>query len=346
MNKTINNNYMNKILTGLSALALVFTLSACSEEQTTVQEVEKVEKVQVMKLTSTVIEREVVLPTTLEGYDNMKISSSVSGIINDILVDVGDKVSKGQVLVKMDPTQYTTTKLQYANLGVEMGRMEALKEAGSISQQIYDQTKTQYEQLKEQLALYEKNTFVRADFAGVISARNFEPGELCAGQPILQLTQINKLKAYINVQEAYFPQFKNGMKLSIASDIYPGKTFNATVEMVYPTIDPASHTFTVKVVIPNASETLRPGMYVSTTVPVGKVKGLLVPYQSVLKLIGSNERYVFVNNNGVAKRVKVELGKRYDRDVEIISEELKDGDELVVVGQGRLVDGVKLEIVK
>ena len=112
MNKTINNNYMNKILTGLSALALVFTLSACSEEQTTVQEVEKVEKVQVMKLTSTEIEREVVLPTTLEGYDNMKISSSVSGIINDILVDVGDKVSKGQVLVKMDPTQYTTTKLQ------------------------------------------------------------------------------------------------------------------------------------------------------------------------------------------------------------------------------------------
>ena len=87
-------------------------------------------------------------------------------------------------------------------------------------------------------------------------------------------------------------------------------------------------------------------MYVSTTVPVGKVKGLLVPYQSVLKLIGSNERYVFVNNNGVAKRVKVELGKRYDRDIEIISEELKDGDELVVVGQGRLVDGVKLEIVK
>ena len=194
---------MNKILTSLSALALILTLSACSEEQTTVQEVEKVEKVQVMKLTATEIEREVVLPSTLEGYDNMKVSTSVSGMIDEILVDVGDKVSKGQLLVKMDPTQYTTTKLQYANLGVEMGRMDALKEAGSISQQIYDQTKTQYNQLKEQLALYEENTFVRADFAGVISARNFEPGELCAGQPILQLTKINKLKAYINVQENY-----------------------------------------------------------------------------------------------------------------------------------------------
>lgn len=337
---------MNKIVTILASMALVVSMASCSEEQTTVQEVEKVEKVQVMKLATTEIEREVILPTTLEGYDNMKISSSVSGIIDDILVDVGDKVSKNQLLVKMDPTQYTTTKLSYANLGVEMGRMEALKAAGSISQQIYDQTKTQYEQLKEQLALYEKNTFVRADFAGVISARNFEPGELCAGQPILQLTQINKLKAYINVQENYFPYLKNGMKLTIVSDIYPGKQFPATVEMVYPTIDPSSHTFTVKVTIPNASETLRPGMYVSTSIQVGKVKGMLVPYQSVLKLIGSNERYVFVNDGGKAKRITVTLGKRFDRDVEIISEELKEGDELIVVGQGRLVDGVKLEIVK
>ena len=287
-------------------------------------------------MTTTEIEREVVLPTTLEGYENMKVSSSVSGIIDEILVKVGDRVTKGQLLVKMDPTQYTTTKLTYANLGVEMSRMEALKEAGSISQQIYDQTKTQYEQVKEQLALYESNTFVRADFAGAISAKNFEAGELCAGQPILQLTQIDKLKAFVNVQEKYFPYVKKGMNLTITSDIYPGKTFSAVVETVFPTIDPSSHTFSVRIRIPNASELLRPGMYVSTS----------IPDQSVLKLIGSNERYVFVNNAGVAKRVTVELGKRYDRDVEIISQELKDGDELIVVGQGRLVDGVKLEIVK
>ena len=337
---------MNKFVTSLAAIALLVTVSSCSEEKTTVQEVEKVEKVQLMKLATTEIEREVILPTTLEGYDNMKVSSSVSGIIDEILVKVGDRVSKGQLLVKMDPTQYTTTKLTYANLGVEMGRMEALKAAGSISQQIYDQTKTQYEQLKEQLALYEKNTFVRADFAGVISAKNFENGELCAGQPILQLTQINKLKAFVNVQENYFPYLKKGMKLKITSEIYPDKVFEAIIETVFPTIDPSSHTFSVRIQIPNASETLRPGMYVSTSIPVGKVKGMLVPYQSVLKLIGSNERYVFVNDGGKAKRITVTLGKRFDRDVEIISDELKEGDELIVVGQGRLVDGVKLEIVK
>lgn len=337
---------MNKFLSSVTVLAAALMLSACSEEQTAVQEVEKVEKVQVITLETADIEREVVLPSTLEGFENIKVSSSVSGIIDDILVYPGDRVTKGQLLVKMDPTQYTTTKLQYANLGVEMGRMEALKAAGSISQQIYDQTKTQYEQLKEQLKLYEKNTFVCADFAGVITARNFEPGELCAGQPILQLTQINKLLAYVNVQENYFPSIKNGMKLTITSAIYPDKEFAAKVLTVYPTIDPSSHTFTVKIEVPNASELLRPGMYVTTTIPVGKVKGILAPYQAVLKLIGSNERYVFLNEGGVAKRVKVTLGKRYDRDVEIISDEIKEGAELVTVGQGRLVDGVKLEIVK
>jgi RND family efflux transporter MFP subunit len=337
---------MNKFVTSLTAIALLLTVSSCSEEKAATQEVEKVEKVQVMTLTAAEIERDVVLPTTLEGYDNMKVSSSVSGIIDEILVKVGDRVSKGQLLVKMDPTQYTTTKLTYANLGVEMSRMEALKAAGSISQQIYDQTKTQYEQVKEQLALYESNTFVRADFAGVISAKNFENGELCAGQPILQLTQINKLKAFVNVQENYFPYLKNGMKLNITSDIYPDKVFEAVIETVFPTIDPSSHTFSVRIEIPNESELLRPGMYVSTNIPIGNAQGILVPYQSVLKLIGSNERYVFINEGGKAKRVAVTLGKRCDRDVEIISDELKEGDQLIVVGQGRLVDGVKLEIVK
>jgi multidrug efflux pump subunit AcrA (membrane-fusion protein) len=71
-----------------------------------------------------------------------------------------------------------------------------------------------------------------------------------------------------------------------------------------------------------------------------------VPYQAVLKLQGSDNRYVYINNGGVAKYVAVELGQRFDDQVEIISDEIKPNDELVVTGQARLVDGVKLEIVK
>jgi hypothetical protein len=72
----------------------------------------------------------------------------------------------------------------------------------------------------------------------------------------------------------------------------------------------------------------------------------VVPYQAVLKLIGSNERYVYVNNKGVAKRVFVKLGQRFDDMIEISGEGINEGVELVTVGQAKLVDGVQLTISK
>ena len=79
---------------------------------------------------------------------------------------------------------------------------------------------------------------------------------------------------------------------------------------------------------------------------MGKAETIVVPYQAVLKLQGSNERYIFLNNNGVAKRVTVELGQRFDENIEIISSEIKEGDEIIVAGQARLSDGVKIEVAK
>ena len=135
-----------------------------------------------------------------------------------------------------------------------------------------------------------------------------------------------------------------GMKAAITSSLYSDETFNATVETVYPTIDQSSHTFQVKLRIPNSKELLRPGMYVNTTLALGEIDALIVPYQSVLKLQGSNNRYVYINDNGKAKYVPVTLGKRFDDKIEIFSPELSEGDELIIVGQARLIDGVKIQI--
>jgi multidrug efflux pump subunit AcrA (membrane-fusion protein) len=116
--------------------------------------------------------------------------------------------------------------------------------------------------------------------------------------------------------------------------------------VVYPTIDASSHTFQCKIVIPNQKELLRPGMYVTTTLGLGKAKAIVVPYQSVEKLVGANDRYVFINNGGYAKRVSVTLGQRFDQDIEILSDEIGEGVEMVTTGQHKLVDGVKLNVVE
>lgn len=330
----------------IAIITAVALLSGCGANTEDASE-ERVEQVRTTPLAYQEVSRQIELSTTLQGYEEMNISPSLTGIIEKIYVEVGDRVRKGDTLVRMDQNQLNTTRLAYANLQIEMNRVRMLLESEAISQQTYDQTKLSFDQTAESLRFLEENTFVLAQYDGVISSKSYEDGELYAGaQPILRLTQISELKAYVNVPETYFPKVKEGMKVNVYSDIYPDKVFPATIEIVYPTVDPASHTFTLKLRIPNRSELIRPGMYVSTVLDLGRTEALVVPYQSVLRLIGSNNRYVFVNDGGVAKRVFVEIGERHDQTIEISSDSLKVGDPIVTTGQAKLVDGVRLNVVK
>lgn len=326
-------------------LPMAIMTIACSQTTQTTQE-ERVEQVSTMILQQRPVERKIQVSSNLQGYQTVNVAPSIQGKIEHIYVEVGDRKTRGDILVMMDENQYKTTKLMLGNLTIEKQRMDALLTSGSVSQQSYDQVKLNYDQTKESADFLEKNTYVKAPFNGVISAKNYEDGELYAGQPIVVLTQINKLKTLIAIPESYFPLVKVGMKLTVKSEIYPDKTFPASIEVVYPTIDPATHTFQCKVVIPNENELLRPGMYVTTTVGLGKANIITVPYQSVEKLVGANDRYVFLNNNGRAQRVGVQLGQRVDEEIEIIAPEIVPGAEYVYVGQHKLVDGVKLNVVE
>ena len=324
----------------------VLALMGCSKQTATTEEEERVEQVRTIVLQPREIEREISVSTNLQGYLTLNVAPSLTGKIEHIFVEVGDRVTKGKALVNMDQTQYKTTKISLTNLEIEKNRIEQLLRTGSATQQQYDQILAQYNSTKEQLDFLQTNTYFKAPFAGVISAKNYEDGELYSGQPILVLTQIDKLKALVAIPESYFPQFKAGMKLTLTSEIYPGQTFPATVEVVYPTVDASSHTFQVKIVIPNGKNLLRPGMYVTTSIGLGKANVIVAPYQAVEKLVGANDRYVFINENGRAKRVAVELGQRFDQEIEIISPEIVPGVELVTTGQHKLVDGVKINVVE
>ncbi len=343
---------MNKIVRTSVLILAVTVMAACggkSENRQATTTKKEAEKVKVQTLQNERIAKRLELSSTLEGYETMNISPSITGHIEHIYVQVGSRVQKGSMLVRMDQTQLNTTRINLNNTKTELDRVAALKASGSISQQVYDQTKAGYDQLVETERFQNENTFVKAQFAGVISAKNYEDGEMYTGAPILTLTQISRLKAIINIPETYYPLVKQGMKVDVYSDIYPDKDFPATIEIVYPTIDPTSHTFQAKLNIPNGGEKIRPGMFVRTMLSLGEIDAIVVPYQSVLKLTGSNDRYVFINQEGTAHRVAVTLGQRFDDRIEIIPltpGDLKEGDQLVVTGQARLVDGSKLEIVK
>ncbi len=336
-----------KKISVLMACALTLAAVSCKQQsQEAAGTAERSELVETTVLAPSEVMRTIEVSTTLEGYETMSVAPSVTGRIEHIYVEVGSRVARGANLVRMDQQQYNTTKLSFANLALELSRMETLVASGAVSQQTYDQTKLSYDQTEENLKFLESNTFVKAQFPGVISAKNYEDGELYSGQAILELTQVNTLKALMAVPETYYPVIKAGMKVNVRSDIYPDTVFPATIEIVYPTIDASTHTFNVKVRIPNGDERLRPGMYAHTSLELGKSTALLVPYQSVQKLTGANDRYVYINNGGVAKRVFVQIGERYDDRIEVIADEIKEGVEVVTTGAEKLVDGIRLEISK
>jgi len=345
------NKYQNSMKLKITSLLLgtAIILTSCGGKQTTekVQEEEKGSIVKVQKLEKTTIARNLSFSTVLQAYEKVNIAPTIPGRITQILTPVGTQVSQGELLVQMDKANYEQAKVQFDNLAVDFERVSKLNASDNISKQQYDQVKASYEATKTRVKDLEANTFVRAPFAGVIEAKNYENGEIYNGAiPILSLVQLKTLKAFVDVPESYVPQLKKGMPLKITSSIYPDQTFKAEIEIVYPTIDPMTHTNRIQVKIPNGSETLRPGMFANAEMSFGQAKVIVVPYQAVLKLQGSNERYVFLNDNGNAKRVSVTLGQRFDDQTEIISDEIKEGDEIVVVGQAKLIDGAKISVEK
>lgn len=339
-------------LMALAAPVLLWT--ACGgtkeEEESTTQ---RVEHVRVAPITMQTIANTFELTSTLEAQEEVYYAPASPGRIERITVDVGDRVRKGDLLVEMDQTQLQQARLQLKNLEVDMARFDTLIKTKSIPQQQYDQLKTQLEVTRSNVDFLEENSIMRAPFNGIVSGRFYQNGEMFSGAPntpvgkaaVLSLVQVNPLKAVVNISERMFPLIRPNMEVTIVTDIYPDKVINGRISRIYPTIDPISRTFSVEVRVPNSDELLRPGMFCRATFNTGETEAIIVSSLAVLKVQGANDRYVFIEKNGKAKRVNVELGRRFDDKVELLSNGLKEGDRLIVSGQARLVDGVSVKVI-
>lgn len=313
----------------------------------------KIEKVKVATLQSSVIARNIEYTSTLKAFEEVHLVPSTPGRIEKIFVEVGSRVSKGDQLVQMDQTQLQQAMIQLKSLEIDYKRLDTLQKVGSITRQQFDQISTQYEIAKSNVEFLKDNTRLVAPFSGVISGKYFEDGEMYSGAPntatgkaaILSVVQISPLKAIVNIPETYYPIISEGMTTQVSCDLYPDQVYSGTIMRKYPTIDAMTHSFQVEIRIDNPGEKLRPGMFARVQLALGESDALVVPALAVLKMQGSNERYVFIEEQGKAKRVSVEMGKRFDEMVEIISPELREGDRLIITGQSRLVDQVPVEIV-
>lgn len=283
--------------------------------------------------------------STVQAYVKNNIAPQMAGRISKINVEIGDFVKKGQVLAEIDKAQLLQAQLQLQNQEVELSRLKTLFQSGAVSKSDYDAVELAYNIAKTQVANLEENTVLRSPIDGVVTARNYDAGDMYAmTSPIYVVEQIIPVKLLVGISEADYTKVKKGDSVEIVADAIPEKKFYGNVEKIYPTIDPATRTFTIEVVVKNPYKTLRPGMFARVTVNFGTNKNVVIPDVAVVKQQGSGERFVYVlNEDGTVTYQKVVLGRRMGAEYEVL-EGLTDGATIVTGGQIRLKDGVKVTV--
>lgn len=285
-----------------------------------------------------------VYSASIEGESKNNIAPSSPMRIDKILVEVGDNVRKGQKLVQMDEANLKQLELQIKNLEVQFNRVDQLYQVGGVSKAEWDNINLQLEVNRTAYRNLLENTQLLSPIDGVVTARNYDNGDLYSGQPVLIVQRITPVKLKINVSEQYFSRVSQNDAVTIELDAYPGETFRGKVSLIYPSIDSYTHTFTVEVTVANAERKLRPGMFARATLNLGAENHVVVPDIAIVKRAGSGDRFVYVyENDGTVSYRKVELGQRLGDRFELISG-VPDNARVVIAGQNRLADGVEVEV--
>ncbi len=330
-------------------------------------------QVKLAKVVNMPVEQTEIYTATVESDVKNNISPNAQRRIKKIYVDVGDVVSAGQTVALLDvasedqltiqlQSQKSAVESQRAQVELsqsEYNRIKELYEVGGVSKADFEAAETQLKvqklvlkqqqnqinTLKSQLDQTAQNTRLKAPISGVVTARNYDDGDMYGAQPILTIEQLNPIKMKVNVSEYYYSKIKLGMTARIDLDAYPEDTFNGKITTIYPSIDQSTHTFPVEITITNYGSKVRPGMFGRATLALGSISRCVIPDAALVKQVGAGDRYVYVYKNGKVSYVKVEIGKHIGDKYEIISG-LHAGDDVVIAGQARLTNGRQVEIVK
>lgn len=329
----------------MSAVVMMMSCGQTTENQS--QVVEENPKVTVTKVNAEYVPQLSVYPTTISADIVNNIAPQSASRIEKICVEIGDRVEAGQTLALMDEVNLQKARLQLVNDSIEFGRIEQLHEIGATSQSDYEAITLKYDVSKKTYLNLLENTILKSPTAGIVTARNYDEGDMYAmAQPLFVIQKINPVKMLINVSESQFSMVKKGMEVEITTEAYGDKVFKGVIDLIHPTVNALTHTFAVEVKYENKDLALRPGMFARVTVNYGDNFNVVVPDRTVMKQVGSGDQYVYVlNEDGTVSYRVVQLGRRMGDRYEVLSG-IDDNSTLVMTGQTRLKNGIAVDVVE
>jgi RND family efflux transporter MFP subunit len=335
-----------KVKLQIAALTAIALLGACSGGEKTVADAAATARprVKIALVTERPVDQTQEYTATVEAEVTNNIAPSSPVRIETIYVEVGDRVTRGQKLVQMDASNLKQLKLQLDNQQAEFNRIDELYKVGGVSKSEWEASKMTLDVRETSYKNLLENTALLSPVTGIVTARNYDNGDMYSGAtPVLTVEQIIPVKLRINVSELYFTRVKKGQPVKIKIDVYGDETFEGTVNLVYPTVNPATRTFPVEVKVANRDMKVRPGMFARVTLNFGTVNHVVAPDLAIEKQSGSGERYVFVYSEGKVYRKVVELGRRMGDEYELVSG-VENNSRVVVAGQSRLLDGMEVDV--
>lgn len=309
------------------------------------------------------------VPGRLEAYSRAPIYARVSGYLKSWNVDIGAKVKAGQLLAEIEApdldqqllqaradlvSQQASAKLSEATLT----RRKALLASNFVSMQEIDEKTADLANKKaavnsgqanverlEALAGYKKIT---APFDGVVTARNTDVGALISGGTgsglaMFVISDIAKLRVYVNIPQNYVPAIKMGSKASISTPDYPNKTFNATVESSSQSVDVGSGTTRMQLALDNPGGELMPGGYANVRMTLAREGSPLHIPASALVIDQDGIRVATVGPDDKIRFKTVKIARDLGRDIELASG-LDAYDRVVVAPPDGIADGDKVRV--
>ena len=332
----------------LVSFMFILLMRACTEskDKKGVDVISEKPRVKLATVTARQVDQILEYTATVEAEVKNNIAPASPVRIDHIYVEVGDKVSKGQKLVQMDAASLKQLKLQLDNQEIEFRRLDELYKVGGVSKSEWDASKMSLDVKKTSYRNLLENTSLLSPISGIITARNYDNGDMYNGNtPVLVVEQIVPVKLLINISENYFSKIKKGSPVKVKFDVFEGEVFNGKISLIYPTINAATRTFPVELVLDNEEMKVRPGMFARVEVNFGSENHVVVPDLAIVKQAGSGDRYVFVYEKGIVHYKKVELGRRMGSEYELISG-VDNNSQVVVAGHARLVNGTEVIIEK
>lgn len=318
-------------------------IAALEADLGTTKNAEDVKMVSILEVQESTFSNFLEVQGRIDAEDNVQVSPEAQGVVTAVYASIGQNVGRGQVLAQIDDKvlrqniSELQTQLNLANTMFQRQKNLWDQKIGTEVQYINARTQKEAAErriatLRSQVAMYK----IKAPISGTIDAMDMKVGSVASpGMSSIRIINASKLKAKAQVAESYAGRVSQGDNVQVILPDVPD-TINTKISFASKTIDPVSRSFNVEIKLPSNSR-YRPNMLsILKIVDYKNDRALVVPVNAIQK--AENGDYLFISENGKAKRVNIQTGKISDGKAEILSG-LKAGDKIVIAGTDGLSEG-------